>query len=326
MTRRENVIRTLDHAQPLWTPNLFTDVDMVLQSAVMERYEGRETGKDEFGVTYQYNEEARGPVQRPGDRVVKEIENWRDYVVFPDLEDRDWEGAAARDTAGWDRENRFSVVQMFNGMFERSHMMMGYEDTLCALLTDPDIMEEFYTEFTDYRIGLIRKIAKYYRPDAVMVFDDYASKNSLMMSLETWRDIFKGQLKRMIDAVHECGMYYILHCCGYLRPLLEDFIEIGADAVHPVQAENQPLELKKMYGGKITFCGCYDNVNILDREGVADSEIVEEVKHIMEDIAPGGSFIAWQSFFCQNPGLYREEIQKYIDREIEEKGIEIERR
>ena len=143
MTRKENVIRVMKQEQPLWTPSLFTDIDLVLQSAVMERYEGRGVGKDEFGVTYQYNKEARGPVQCPGDRVVKEIENWRDYVVFPDLENRDWESAARRDTAGWDRENKFSVVQMFNGMFERSHMLMGYEDTLCALLTDADVMEDF---------------------------------------------------------------------------------------------------------------------------------------------------------------------------------------
>ena len=315
MTRKDNVKLVMEHKKPLWTPNLFTDIDMALQSAVMERYEGRETGRDEFGVTYQYNEEARGPVQVPGDRVVKDIENWREYVTFPDVENRDWEAAAARDTAGWDRENKFTIVQMFNGMFERSHLLMGYEDTLCALLTDPEIMEEFYTEFVDYRISMIRKIAQYYKPDAIMIFDDYAAKDALMMSAETWRKIFKKQLKRLIDAAHDCGMYYILHCCGYLRPLLEDFIEIGADAVHPVQGENNPQELKAKYGDQICFCGCYNNIRILDREGVTEEEIKEEVRHIMEDIAPGGGFIAWSSFFCQKPELYRREIQKYIDKE-----------
>ena len=39
MTRRENVIRVMRQEPPLWTPNLFTDIDLVLQSAVMERYE-----------------------------------------------------------------------------------------------------------------------------------------------------------------------------------------------------------------------------------------------------------------------------------------------
>ncbi len=315
MTNRENVILAMQHKKPAWTPSMYTDIDLVLQSAVMERYEGRDIGKDEFGVEYQYNEEARGPVQRPGDRVVKDIENWRDYVTFPDVDNRDWEAAAARDTAGWDRENKFSVVQMYNGMFERSHMMMGYEDTLCALLTDPDIMEEFYTEYVDYRIKLIRNIAKYYKPDAVMIFDDYAAKDSLMMSLNTWRDIFKKQIKRLVDVAHECGMYYILHCCGYVRPLVEDIIEIGADAIHPVQAANNPKELKEKFGDKLCFIGCFDNVNILDREGVTEEEVVAEVKHVMEDIAPGGSFIAWRSFFCQLPDVYRREIQKYIDKE-----------
>lgn len=315
MTNRENLILAMQHKQPVWTPFQPTDVDVVLQSAVMERYEGRDIGKDEFGIEYQYNEEARGPVQRPGDRVVKDIEHWKEYVTFPDVEDRDWAAAAARDTAGWDRENRFSIVQMYNGMFERSHMLMGYEDTLCTLLEEPEILEEFYTQFVDYRIKMIRKIGEYYKPDAIMIFDDYAAKDSLMMSLGTWREIFKGQIKRLVDATHECGMYYILHCCGYLRPLLEDVIELGVDAVHPVQATNNPKELKEKYKDRMCFIGCYDNVNILDREGVSEEEIRREARHVMTDIAPGGSFIAWQSFFCQNQPAYRDEVLKYIEEE-----------
>ena len=63
-----------------------------------------------------------------------------------------------------------------------------------------------------------------------------------------------------------------------------------------------------------------------DSNGDGIGDLPGEARHIMEDIAPGGSFIAWQSFFCQNGELYRREIQKYIDRELADKKIEIERR
>ena len=147
---RDNVILAFQHKEPYWIPNSVTDCDIVLQSAVMERYEGKTTGFDEFGLEYVYNEEANGPVLKPGFQLVGDVDEWED-IKFPDLDNRDWEAAAARDTAGWDRKNRFSIVQMFNGMFERAHMSMGYENVLMGLLTEPEAMEGWFRKFTDYR-------------------------------------------------------------------------------------------------------------------------------------------------------------------------------
>ena len=207
---RDNVVLAFQHKEPYWIPNSVTDCDIVLQSAVMERYEGRTSGMDEFGLEYVYNEEAKGPVLKPGFQLVGDVDEW-EKIQFPDLDARDWEAAAARDTAKWDRENRFSIVQMFNGMFERAHMSMGYENVLMGLLTEPEEMEGWFQKFTDYRCELIRRIAKYYKPDAVMIFDDYGAKESMMFSPEVFRELIKPQLKRLVDTAHECGLYYILH-------------------------------------------------------------------------------------------------------------------
>ena len=132
MTRRENVILAMKHQETLWIPNNITDCDIVLQQAVQERYEGRTEGRDEFGVEYEYNLEANGPVQKVGTRAVSCVEEWKKEIVFPNVEDRDWEALAARDTAGWDRENKFSIVQLFNGMFERAHLIRTCEDFSAA--------------------------------------------------------------------------------------------------------------------------------------------------------------------------------------------------
>ena len=50
---------------------------------------------------------------KPGFQLVGDVDEWED-IKFPDLDNRDWEAAAARDTAGWDRKNRFSIVQMLS--------------------------------------------------------------------------------------------------------------------------------------------------------------------------------------------------------------------
>lgn len=308
---RDNVILAMKHKEPYWIPNNITDCDIVLQQAVQERYEGTTEGKDEFGVEFVYDKESRGPVVRPGYKTFDEIEEWHN-LVFPDLENRDWEALAAKDTANWDRENKFSIVQLYNGMFERAHIMMGFQEVLMALLEEPEEMEAWFKAFTDYRCALIKKIAQYYKPDAIMIFDDYGAKQSMMFSPSIWREMIKPQLKRMVDTAHECGMFYILHGCGYYKPIFPDIVELGVDGVHPVQVSNDPMELKEKYGKDICFCGGFDNVDILDNEHCTEEQTREEVRRVLTDLAPGGSYLAWRSFLITHPDVFMDEYWKIV--------------
>jgi len=293
MTRRENVILAYQHKEPLWTPNVFTDFNLILQSTVNERYEGTGSGSDEFGVNYTYVPEAGAPIVTPGTRRLSDITNWKKEIVFPDVDAYDWEAGAARNTASWDRENKFSIVMMYNGPFERLHCLMGFEDTLIALLDEPELTYEFFEAFVDYRIKLIKKIAQYYKPDSVMVFDDYGADHSMLMSPDIWCRMLKPHLKRLIDATHECGLYYTLHSCGYIKPIFPEIVEIGADAAQPMQFCNDVAELKSKFGKMITFTGGFNNTGIFDNPYASDEEIRAEVRRVLAEVAPGGSYIAW---------------------------------
>lgn len=311
MTSRENVLLAFKHKETMWTPNMFTDFDRVLQSTVMERYEGKETGFDEFGVQYNFVPQANAPMVTPGTFKLTDITKWREQVQFPDVENYDWEAGSARDTAEWDRENRFSVVMLYNGPFERLHSLMGFEDALIALLEEPDACSDFFSAFVDYRIKLFKKIAQYYKPDAVMVFDDYGTDNSMMMSPNVWREIIKPHVSRAIDAAHACGMFYILHSCGYIKPIFPDFVEMGADCVHPLQFANDVGELKKKFGTNITFTGGYNNTGIFDSPTVTEEDIREEVRRVLREVAPGGSYIAWQTILDRNSQrIFMDEVMK----------------
>ena len=54
-----------------------------------------------------------------------------------------------------------------NGPFERLHMLMGFENALCALLTDPEEVEEFFNTYMEWKIKLMEKVIEYYKPDVL---------------------------------------------------------------------------------------------------------------------------------------------------------------
>jgi uroporphyrinogen decarboxylase len=144
-----------------------------------------------------------------------------------------------------DRKNQFVLVGLIRGHFERLHSLMGFEEALMALLTDTDEVAEYFKAFTEYRLKMIDQIAEYYKPDSIMLNDDYASAEGMLMDPELWRRILKPEIRRMIDRIHEHGIYCTMHCCGKMEPIFADYVEMKTDALHPVQAMNDVKGLKR---------------------------------------------------------------------------------
>ena len=74
--------------------------------------------------------------------------------------------------------------------------------------------------------------------------------------------------------------------------IIEDLIEIGADAIHPVQvsaAGMEPAALKEEFGDRMAFWGGVDTQQILPRGSVA--EVKRAVEQCIEDMGEGGGYI-----------------------------------
>lgn len=293
MTKREQLLEVYKHKNIGYVPCFFTDFDFSKPADIDERPEGIEGGTDWFGVEWQFVPEVMAPMVKPNTKRLTDIENWKEEITFPDLSAVDWEAAAARETAKWDRENKVSFVMLINGMFERTHALMGFEDAMAAMYEYPDEYQELVDAITDYKIEIIHILGKYYKPDVLSFHDDYGANDRMMMSVDMWRAFFKAPLQRVIDACHEEGIIYEHHSCGYIEPIFGELVEMGIDAIDPMQITNPIRELKDKYQDKVTFVGGYDNQNVFDKPGVTEEEIRAEVVRTLDELAPGGSFVAF---------------------------------
>jgi uroporphyrinogen decarboxylase len=89
---------------------------------------------------------------------------------------------------------------------------------------------------------------------------------------------------------YDCKL--MLHSCGGIEPLIEDFIEMGVDVLDPVQTRAKrmnALHLKQTFGDRISFHGGIDTQGILPFGTV--EEVIEETKRKLECFAPGGGYI-----------------------------------
>lgn len=301
ITERECHLLAFRHQETPWVPSPTTGQDTCIPTVIEEGARGYGVTTDWFGVKYLYREDQPGPMPVESDPKITDIENWRDVVTFPDLDAYDWEGWAAKDTAGWDRENKLSNVILINGCFESLHMFCGFEEALVNIMTDEEASSDFMGAMADYKIGLIERIAKYYKPDMIQFHDDYSNNSNLFMSVEKWQRILKPHLKRVIDAVHGLGMIYQHHSCGKIHDLVPELVGLGIDALNPVQIQNNPLEIKQQFGDRLTVCGGFNNQGVLDNPSSTMDEIKASINETLHTLAPGGKWVALCGFLDKFP-------------------------
>jgi len=159
------------------------------------------------------------------------------------------------------------VLANIMSMYERVHFVRGLENTWCDIIDAPDKLRMFIGVLADMNIEIIKGYEGY-GIDGVIFSDDWGLQNRLMISPDSWRDIWKPEYKRVFDTAHKEGFDVWMHSCGYISDILGDLIEIGLNAVHMDQQNNMGLErLGNAFRGKITFFSPVDIQLMMNLDG-----------------------------------------------------------
>lgn len=248
-------------------------------------------GPDWFGVPWESDPYSKAPSVKPGWVLFDDIADWREKVVWPDIDAFDWQDYADRFTAHWDRENKLSNLSVMSGHFERMHFLMGFENALCAFYEDPEEVKAFFAAVTDYKLRYYAKVKEYLKPDILCQHDDWGTNKNMFFSPEMWREFIKPEVKKLVDWVHANGMRYEQHSCGCIQPIIGDLIELGVDILQPFQVPaNDRKECMARYGNKIIFRGGANN-QFITNPITTEEQIRQEVRETLDDMVPVGGFI-----------------------------------
>lgn len=290
ISERENFQLMLDGKQPEFVPAAMNLFDLVLPSIGTDRPVNCAEGIDGFGVKWIAPEGEPPMPDTQQDHVLKDICDWREVVKFPDLDAVDWEACAKRDLALC-KPAQLTLVQLTSGPTERIRELMGYENALCAMMEDPEECEAFIEAFCDWRIREIQLIAKYYKPDMIQFQDDWGTQQNLMFMPDFWRDVVKPNIKRCIDACHDCGVLFDMHSCGKIDLIIDELVELEPDMIDSVMVCNDLDGWMERFGRKVVFLGGVDTQGVIDRVDSTKEQIRGEMKYRMDRYCPKANFI-----------------------------------
>ena len=187
------------------------------------------------------------------------------------------------------------IAEPGDSIFERAWYLRGLENIFIDMFLNKSLVHALMRKITDFNLSKAEKfldiIGNYVQ--VYFVGDDLASQYAPLMSLEMYREFVKPYQRELYEYIKSRSNVKLgYHSCGNIVDFIPELIDIGVDAINPVQVSASEMDtafLKKEFGKYISFWGAIDTQKVLPFGSEKDLE--EEVKKRIEDLAPGGGYI-----------------------------------
>jgi uroporphyrinogen decarboxylase len=187
-------------------------------------------------------------------------------------------------------EGMKAVGGVGNGMFEVVQDFAGYESLAYLRVDDPELYAGLFAKTGEliFRIWS-RFMAEHGDTFAVCrIGDDLGFKSSTLLTPQDIRDHVIPQYRRIVELIHSFGKPFLLHSCGNIFAVMDDFIDkVKIDAKHSNEDEIAPFSVwVERYGDRIGNFGGLD-MDLLCRLSAPEIEACT-VKIIEESDGHGG--------------------------------------
>ncbi|MCX6030676.1 MAG: hypothetical protein NT169_15440 [Chloroflexi bacterium] len=227
---------------------------------------------DDWGITVHRSENSRqfDIVAHPlAEATIADL----DHYVWPIVDD-DARYAGLREQAQTlHEESDFAIcgATLDTAIYDKAWQLRGMARFLEDLLLDPG-----------FALALLEKVAavQYRRHelflaavggylDVITIADDMGSQRGPIMRPALYRAMIKPFHKRYVETIRRFTDAKVLfHACGSIVDLVDDFIEIGVDALNPMQvsaAGMSPENLRRRFAGRMAFWGGIDSQYVLPK-------------------------------------------------------------
>jgi len=185
------------------------------------------------------------------------------------------------------------VICIIGKIFTPAWMLMGFEAFAEASIEDPGLVAAVFQRIGEIQFRCFERAMEIEGITGMWMPDDVAYTEGLIVRPEVFREHLWPWYKRMGEVCRERDMPFLYHSDGDLSEVLDDIIDCGFNALHPVEPLGMDIrELKQRVGEKLCLLG---NIEV-DRlaRGTPD-EIRKLVRGNIRDLAQDGGYCVGSS-------------------------------
>ena len=194
------------------------------------------------------------------------------------------------------RQTDYAVI--YNARFHLVHMtqyLRGFYDWYLDLGANHELFRCLMDAILDVLLEINRRAFREVGDliDIVAFGDDVGQQDRPVCSPELYRRLIRPYQERIVDCIKSHTRAKILyHTCGSVYRLITDFIDLGIDALNPIQVSARHMEperLKREFGGRIAFWGGIDSQHLLPHG--TPEQVRAGVRRTFEILGQGGGWV-----------------------------------
>jgi len=259
----------------------YLNAEAKLGREVFTQHEVGEANPESLAAKRTFQDEHSGPIQ-----------DWEDLERF------EWPTVESSDLSQYDLyaanlPSGMQIIAWVGGFFENVSWSTGIETFCYKLADDLPFVEKLFERWGEYAIEVSRAAMDKPGVAAYWLSDDLGFNSGPFMSPEDNRRFVMPVYAELGRMCRSRGIPFILHSCGKLDSLMDDFVDCGVDCLHSLPPNLYDLaELKSRWGDSLSFAGNID-LNILALESSESArEAVRAVRTIYESSPSGGIILS----------------------------------
>ncbi len=289
LTARENMKEVITGGKPDRFVNQYEAIQLLFHPFMMASplvEKGQHDIQNAWGVYNSFPEGTPGafPVHTPEKILIKDIEDWRDYVKAPSLKfSQDQWDIFKEQYNAVDTAKAYKAAFIAPGLFEQTHHFSEITNALIYYMTNEKEMHELIKYLVEWELELAEGICTNLKPDMLFHHDDWGTEESTFLRPEMFAEFFVEPYKEIYGYYHDHGVELVVHHSDcYAATLVPYMIEMGIDIWQGTFSTNNIPELIKKYGGQISFMGGIDN-KFVDKEDWSYENNMEVATRVMEE-------------------------------------------
>ncbi len=168
-------------------------------------------------------------------------------------------------------------------------LSMGLEAFSYAILDDPQLIADVHDGYADWTAQVV-PVLEEIGFDVIWAFDDVAFNSGPVFNPAFYKQYILPK-EQAVAATFTRPL--IAHSDGDMTPLLDAWLELGQQAIHPIQPDVMDIDaVKQQYGNRVAIVG---NIFMSDLVHKEPADIQLQVRQRLETVGTGGGYIVSSS-------------------------------
>ena len=205
-----------------------------------------------------------------------------------------WPDPAYLDLTAWIADlrasgDRYRASGFWCPFFHDVAGYFGMENYFIKMMTAPEVVHAVTRHVVDFYLAGNERLFAAARGeiDGFFFGNDFGSQLNLLFGPPQFEEFIAPYYRQLTGLARSFGLQVIAHSCGSVHRLIPRTIELGVDALHPLQAQAANMDaetLARDFKGRLAFMGGIDTQRLLVH-GTPD-DVRREVRRVRELLGP----------------------------------------